>query len=101
VFFDRLAVRSAGTERDADNPVSRDDVNWADTIFVMEARHRKRLQNMFGSALAQKRIVVLGILDDYEFMQPELIELLEERMRVYLEGFVNTNLELEAVSRAS
>ena len=101
MFFDRLALRSAGTERDADNPVSRDDVSWADTVFVMESRHRKRLQNMFGSALAQKRIVVLGIPDDYEFMQPELIELLEERMRVHLEPFVNTNLELEKASRAS
>jgi predicted protein tyrosine phosphatase len=100
VFYDRLSVRSAGTERDADNPVSRDDVEWADVIFVMELRHRKRLQNMFGAALAQKRIVVLGIPDDYEFMQPELIELLEERMRVHLEPFINTNLELEEISRA-
>jgi predicted protein tyrosine phosphatase len=101
VFYDQLEVRSAGTERDADNPVSSDDVDWADTIFVMEARHRKRLQTTFGSALAQKRIVVLGIPDDYEFMQPELIEILEERMRVHLKPLANTNLELEAAARAS
>lgn len=33
-----IEVRSAGTERDAENVISRDDLEWADMIFVMEAR---------------------------------------------------------------
>ncbi len=87
VFFGTpgLEVRSAGTERDADNPVSSDDVDWAEVIFVMELRHKKRLQQMFGRQLAQKQIVVLGIPDDYEFMQPELVELLTRKVTPYLE----------------
>lgn len=91
VFFGTagLEVRSAGTERDADNPVSSDDVEWAEMIFVMESRHKKRLGQMFGRLLAQKRIVVLGVPDDYEFMQPELVALLTLKVTPYLEMSVH------------
>ncbi len=92
VFFGTpgLEVRSAGTERDADSPVSSDDVEWAELIFVMESRHKKRLGQMFGQLLAQKRIIVLGIPDDYEFMQPELVELLTRKVTKYLETAIHT-----------
>ena len=91
VFFGTpgVAVRSAGTERDADNPVSSDDVAWADVIFVMESRHKKRLQQMFARLLAHKRIVVLGIPDDYGFMQPELVALLADKITPYLEPSIH------------
>ena len=91
VFFGTsgLEVRSAGTERDADSPVSSDDLDWAELIFVMESRHKKRLGQMFGRQLAQKRVVVLGIPDDYEFMQPELVELLTLKITPYLEASIH------------
>ena len=85
-----IEVRSAGTERDAENPISRDDVEWADVIFVMEKRHRNKIHTMFKDLYDQKRIVCLHILDEYEFMQPELIELLEQRVTPYLEGIIKT-----------
>lgn len=69
-------------------------MEWADVIFVMEGRHKKRLQTMFGGVLAQKRIVSLGIPDEYEFMQPALIELLEQRVTPYLEGIIKTQTGL-------
>lgn len=92
VFFGTpgVAVRSAGTERDADNPISSDDVAWAKVIFVMESRHKKRLQRMFSGLLAQKRVVVLGIPDDYGFMQPELMALLTFKVTPYLEMSIHT-----------
>jgi predicted protein tyrosine phosphatase len=79
-----LEVMSAGTNADADSPVSADLIEWADVIFVMENVHRDKLNRQFGSLLRAKRIVVLGIPDRYRYMDPELIELLRERVPRHL-----------------
>ena len=84
----RNRLRSPTAERDADNPISSDDVDWAEVIFVMESRHKKRLQQMFGRLLAQKRVIVLGIPDDYEFMQAELVALLTVKVKPHLEASI-------------
>jgi predicted protein tyrosine phosphatase len=77
-------VSSAGTNHDADNPLTGELVEWADLIFVMERSHRNKLQKRFRSALNGKRVVVLDIPDDYAFMDPELIALLNARMARHL-----------------
>ncbi len=69
-------VDSAGLASDADTPLSAEQLAWADLVLVMESAHRRRLQSRFAGLLKNKRVVVLGIPDDYEFMQPELVELL-------------------------
>ena len=76
-------VDSAGIAADAEQVVSREEVEWADLIFVMERRHRSQLQQRFGSLLRQKRLIVLSIPDDYDFMQTELVELLRLRVGPY------------------
>ncbi len=78
VFRDwpELEVDSAGLAPDADTPLSAEQVAWTELILVMENAHRQRLQSRFAGALRGKRVVVLGIPDDYGFMQPELVELL-------------------------
>lgn len=43
-----LEVDSAGTNHDAENPLTADLVSWADLIFVMEKAHRSKLQRRFG-----------------------------------------------------
>lgn len=75
-----MDVRSAGVSTDAENPVSLEDIQWADCIFAMEQIHLQKLRNMFQGAMGAKRCFVLGIADDYTAMQPELVELL--RMRI-------------------
>lgn len=82
--YDGVETQSAGVARDADSPVSPDAIEWADIILAMEPVHRDKLNRDFGSLLRSKRIVVLGIPDDYRFMQPELITLLEERVRRFV-----------------
>ncbi|WP_448657797.1 low molecular weight protein tyrosine phosphatase family protein [Sphingomonas sp. CJ99] len=79
-----IEVSSAGTNHDAENPVTPELLEWADTIFVMERQHRNKLQKRFRSSLNGKRIVCLDIPDEYEFMDPELIRLLEARLARYL-----------------
>ena len=79
-----IEVSSAGTNNDAENPLTDELVAWADVIFVMERAHRNKVQKRFRKALNGKRIVVLEIPDDYEFMDPDLISLLEARMARFL-----------------
>ncbi len=79
-----IEVGSAGTNNDAENPLDMEQVEWADVIVVMEKHHRDKLQKRFQSALKSKRVVVLDIPDDYEFMDQGLIRLLKAKMLRYL-----------------
>ncbi len=79
-----LEVESAGTNHDAENPLTAELVRWADIIFVMEKAHRGKLQRRFRPALAGKRVICLDIPDNYAFMQPELVQLLEARVSRHL-----------------
>lgn len=79
-----LEVVSAGTNNDAENPLSGELVAWADLIVVMEKQHRAKLQRKFRHALRGQRIVCLDIPDDYAFMDPDLVQLLKVRMARHL-----------------
>ncbi len=67
---------SAGLAADADRVLDRDQIAWADIIFVMEAVHLRRLKSRFGKHLRDKKIVCLDIPDNFALMQPELVDLL-------------------------
>jgi len=71
-----IEVASAGTNNDADIPVTAELLEWADFIFVMERSHRSKLQKRFKAQLRAKRLVCLDIPDDFEFMDPELTHML-------------------------
>jgi predicted protein tyrosine phosphatase len=86
IFSNRrdIEVASAGTNHDADTALTADLVSWADIIFVMEKVHRAKLQKRFKASLKNARIICLDIPDDYEFMDPDLVRLLEARVPRYL-----------------
>jgi predicted protein tyrosine phosphatase len=79
-----LECSSAGTNNDAENPLTQELVEWADVVFVMEKQHQKKLASKFQRSLRGKRVVCLGIPDDFEFMQVELVQLLEARVGPHL-----------------
>ena len=81
---DGYDVRSAGTEKDARIKVTAGHVGWADMIFVMEKKHRRRLEEKFGDIVDGKEVVCLNIPDDYELMDPELIDVLLEKLSLYI-----------------
>ena len=87
VFADApgLEVASAGLDPAAARPLSADLVAWAERIIVMEQRHRDLLKKRFRTALGQRPVYVLGIPDEFTFMQPELIALLQDRVLPLLE----------------
>ncbi|XHS80528.1 low molecular weight protein tyrosine phosphatase family protein [Burkholderiaceae bacterium UC74_6] len=80
-----IAVRSGGTSPNARHPVSATDIAWAQVIFVMEEKHKSRLQASFTRLLENKTIHVLDIPDEYKFMDPELVELLRDSVGAVLE----------------
>jgi predicted protein tyrosine phosphatase len=79
-----LEVDPAGTNHDAENPLTAKLVRWAGMIFVMEKAHRAKLRRHFRPALTGKRVICLDIPDDYSFMQPELVRLIEARVSRHL-----------------
>jgi predicted protein tyrosine phosphatase len=86
VFSDRkgLVVRSAGTLPNAHVRVDKALVAWADCIFGMEREHADYVRAHFEGASAGKPLVVLDIPDDCNYMQPELVSLLEARVAPHL-----------------
>ena len=78
------SVKSAGTENGARVRITEKLVSWADIIFVMEKRHKDRLNDRFGMLLDDKELIILDIGDDYKYMDPELIEILKISVSPYL-----------------
>lgn len=76
---------SAGLGNDAIIPLSVEQIEWATIIFVMEKAHRSRLSTRFNKHLKGKRVICLDIPDEYEFMQPELVRLLEAKIASFLQ----------------
>ncbi len=74
-------VRSAGTEEGARIKVTAGQLGWADVLVVMEKRHKERLRQRFPEEFNAKPCVCFFIADEYEFMDPGLIEVLREKMR--------------------
>jgi predicted protein tyrosine phosphatase len=79
-----LEVASAGLDAGADNPLTRELVEWADLIFVMEKAHRSKLSRKFREALKDQQVICLNIPDEYGYMDPGLVRLLESRVPRYL-----------------
>lgn len=71
-----VEVRSAGVCASARRRVSEKLLRWADLVLVMESAHKRKLREDFPEVFHDLRIEVLDIPDDYEFMDPALIELI-------------------------
>ncbi|WP_333165171.1 methyltransferase domain-containing protein [Microcoleus sp. AT3-A2] len=79
------SVRSAGTEKGARIRVTEGLLGWADLIFVMEKKHGDQLRSKFPESLEGKKVICLQIPDNYEYMEPELVELLQAKLNPYME----------------
>ena len=79
-----IECASAGVHSSADVPLDAELIAWAETIFVMESVHKSKMAARFRKHLHGKRVICLGIADDYEFMQPALVALLERKVGPFL-----------------
>ena len=82
--FPGYVVKSAGNEKTARTPLTKEHIEWADMIFVMEKAHRNRLRKKFHAYLASQRVICLNIPDEYEYMDPHLVRLLKALVPRYL-----------------
>ncbi|HLC85677.1 MAG TPA: phosphotyrosine protein phosphatase [Candidatus Nanoarchaeia archaeon] len=80
LFRRRFETRSAGLYNK--KPLSDSKLSWADTVVVMEEEQRLEIAERFPTHYLKKRILVLGIPDIYSYNQPELIKLLEEKIKL-------------------
>ncbi|MHA3977356.1 low molecular weight protein tyrosine phosphatase family protein [Halovulum sp. GXIMD14794] len=71
---------SAGTDSEAPRPLSKELVESADMIFAMETHHRDRIRKKYKKRPPDNRIITLHIPDEYERGDPELVELLNEKI---------------------
>jgi predicted protein tyrosine phosphatase len=81
---DDLDVRSAGTDEDARVRVNERMLHWAEVIFVMDPLQLEALRRMFPSHSSLERIICLDIPDQFVFLQPQLVELLQQKVPEHL-----------------
>lgn len=81
-----ISVRSAGTSRKAQRRLTVSDIRWADMIFVMEDKHKSRIKADFRDETRFKKLYVLDIPDDYQYMDPELMEIVKEKTEALILG---------------
>ncbi|MEQ1844447.1 MAG: hypothetical protein ABL983_02575 [Nitrospira sp.] len=73
-------TRSAGCHPAAVRPVTLDDLNWADRIYVFERNHRNRIRSQWPLIYETKSIQCFYIADEWEAHDPALLQLLTVRM---------------------
>jgi predicted protein tyrosine phosphatase len=76
----RFEVKSAGTDKSASTVLTPELMDWADAIIVMEKSHRSFIRSKYQGYYNTKKIVCLYIPDEYDYMQPELIAILKDKV---------------------
>jgi predicted protein tyrosine phosphatase len=75
-------AKSAGVFVGATNPLTKDLIQWADEIYCMEYIHQQAILKMMPSSW--KKVECLEIPDVYYRDQPELRQLIVEKMKLFL-----------------
>lgn len=82
--YPELSFDSAGTNKNTcnmlgTNYISKEQLDLADKVFVMENKHLKAIKEVFGNKYYNK-ITVLNINDIYKYGSKELIEILKTKI---------------------
>ncbi|WLD10974.1 low molecular weight protein tyrosine phosphatase family protein [Planctellipticum variicoloris] len=79
-----IRTKSAGLSDSARVQVTEELLAWADVVFVMEQRLQRQLCRRFSAELIGKHPVCLDVPDDFQCGQPELVEVLTQRLALHL-----------------
>ena len=78
-------VRSAGTESGSRVRITEGHIGWADWISSSwKKKHLQVLRSKYADALQGKNVVSLHIPDDFEYMDEELVEILQQRVSEHI-----------------
>lgn len=75
----RFAIRSAGLSQHSPHVLSQADLEWANLLLYMEKDHLEKIKEIFPNTKLPY-VINLDIPDTYPFMDPELIEMLKEKI---------------------
>ncbi len=79
LFSKDFETKSAGLYNE--KPLSENDLSWANIVVVMEGRQRSEIARRFPAMYMQKQILSLDIPDIYRYNQPELINILKNKIK--------------------
>lgn len=79
VFKPEFKTKSAGLYNE--RPLTKQQLNWADLVLVMEECQISEIAKRFPEYYLTKRIISLDIPDRYSYNQPELIEVLQKKIK--------------------
>ncbi len=82
VFREEHETKSAGLIS-RKNPVTKELLEWAEKVFVVEEWQKHELHNRFPD-INSRKIINLDIPNNYYYMQPELQELIQQKTKPYL-----------------
>ena len=80
-----LEVLSAGTSDEAMVQVNHRMLEWADVVFVMDGEQIEALGKMFPGDPVLSTVVCLDIQDNYHFLDPELVSILQQRTQPHFD----------------
>src|SRR3989344_2040658 len=86
IFKDKFETKSAGLY--GGKILSKEDIKWADILFVMDEEQRNELIRRFPKETFTKRLITLNISDSYSYIQNELINILENNLEELTEPFL-------------
>lgn len=79
LFKHKYNTKSAGLYNET--PVNLKEIEWADTIIVMENTQRTEISKRFPKQYLSKKILSLEIPDIYKYNQTSLIQEIETKMK--------------------
>src|ERR1700712_953137 len=85
---DRFNIRSAGLSPKSDHKLSENDLNWAGLILVMEKEHRAKIRQLYRH-MQLPVIEILNIADEYEYLDKELIQILNDKINDIIKKIYN------------
>lgn len=81
----RVNAIGAGTNSDAETTVTGDLIEWAHAILVMEKSHKNKISKKYRDLLKGKKLAVLDIPDNYDYMDEDLIKILKGKVPRYVQ----------------
>ena len=78
VFKNTFDTRSAGLN--SSDPLNKEQLAWADVVMVMEDEHKMEIARKFPEFYMEKPVLSLNVKGKFRFDQPELRDLIREKV---------------------
>ena len=79
--------RSCGTDKTATVPMSDEMFQWADMVVYMEKEHKNKAEKKCKSAKTVKSKIVMGVPDEFDYMDVEFIKVFKSRFENYVRAY--------------